>query len=91
MNWWKIAIGRWEVWEFSSLVSCLAEKTTMRFELSYNILKIKEMSLSTMAYREVDTIVSSWTTKYQYHISLVESKPTQVKYTIAYLQVYGRV
>lgn len=38
------------------------------------------MSLNAMAYREVDTIVSAWTNKYQYHISLLESKPNLVKY-----------
>ena len=32
------------------------------------------MSLSSMAYREVDNIVSTWTKKYQYHISLLEGK-----------------
>ena len=38
------------------------------------------MSLSSAAYREVDTIVSSWTTKYRYHISLLDSKPDMTKY-----------
>lgn len=39
------------------------------------------MSFSSAAYREVDSIVSSWTSKYRYHISLMESKPDMAKYT----------
>ena len=32
-----------------------------------------------MAYREVEAIVETWTKKYQYHISLMETKPNDVK------------
>lgn len=37
------------------------------------------MSLNSLAYREVDTIVSTWTSKYKYHISLLESTQNLVK------------
>jgi hypothetical protein len=38
------------------------------------------MSLASIAYREVEAIVETWTKKYQYHISLIETKPNEVKY-----------
>jgi len=38
------------------------------------------MSLASLGYREVESIVETWTKKYQYHISLLDSKPNEVKY-----------
>lgn len=40
------------------------------------------MSLSSSAFLNVDTIVSTWTSKYRYHISLLESTPELVKYPL---------
>jgi hypothetical protein len=37
------------------------------------------MSLASVSYREVEAIVEQWSNKYQYHISLHDSKPQQVK------------
>lgn len=37
------------------------------------------MSLASVGYREVEAIVEKWTNKYQYHISLHDSKPQEVK------------
>lgn len=42
------------------------------------------MSLASVAYREVEGIVETWTKKYQYHISLIETKPNEVKYLYFY-------
>jgi hypothetical protein len=33
------------------------------------------MSLTSIGFREVEKIVSTWTEKYQYHISLMDTKP----------------
>lgn len=37
------------------------------------------MSLASVGYREVESIVEKWTKKYQYHVSLLESKPSMVR------------
>lgn len=42
------------------------------------------MSLASVGYREVEDIVSKWTTKYQYHIHMLESKPKDVRYSSRY-------
>ena len=47
------------------------------------------MSMSSMAYREVDTIVSKWTNKYQYHISLLESKPEVSRYILPHIDLWS--
>lgn len=37
------------------------------------------MSLTSIGYREVEKIVSTWTDKYQYHISLMDTKTDMAK------------
>ena len=37
------------------------------------------MSLTSIGYREVEKIVSKWTDKYQYHISLMDTKSDMAK------------
>lgn len=44
----------------------------------FNYLSFR-MSLASITYREVEAIVETWTKKYQYHISLIETKPNEVK------------
>ena len=47
------------------------------------------MSLASVGYREVEAIVEQWTNKYQYHISLLDSKPNQARYPQYYLDLWS--
>lgn len=49
------------------------------------------MSLTSIGYREVEKIVSTWTDKYQHHISLMDTKPDVAKYKSIVNKVYGLI